>query len=299
MVSDIATTAAVNYFDDIDLNHPALGDLFDELTLWSAPFGLLLLDRVPMKRGMTILDVGAGTGFLTVELAQRCGADSRVIAVDPWKPVMDRLRRKVEYLKLGNVVLLEQDAGALDLPAGSVDVVVSNLGVNNFENGETVLRACRRVLRPEGRLLLSTNLVGHMAELYDVYRETLIELGRSGDLAALDAHVAHRATIDSLDRLLTRTGFERRGVDTASFRMRFADGSSLLRHHFIRLGFVPGWRSVVSAGDVPEVFVSLERNLNAVAAREGCLTLTVPAACVEASPVPPGRAAGGETDRSA
>jgi arsenite methyltransferase len=283
---EFATTAAVTYFDDIDLEHPDLGDLFDELTLWSAPFGLLLLDRVPMKRGMTILDVGAGTGFLTVELAQRCGEDSRVIAADPWKPVMGRLRRKVEYLGLANVMLLEQDAAALDLPAASVDLVVSNLGVNNFENAEAVLRACRRVLRPEGRLLLTTNLVGHMKELYDVYRETLIELGRDRDLPALEAHVSHRATVDSLGRLLESTGFERRAVDLTSFRMRFADGTSLLRHHFIRLGFVPGWRSVVPTDDVPVVFASLERNLNALAAREGCLTLTVPGACVEAAPVP-------------
>jgi arsenite methyltransferase len=52
--------------------------------VWSAPCGLLLLERVPMKPGLTLLDVGAGTGFMTVELAQRWGPHATVIAVDPW-----------------------------------------------------------------------------------------------------------------------------------------------------------------------------------------------------------------------
>jgi len=71
------------------------GDLYDELPLWSAPFGLMILDRVPLKAGHTYLDVGAGTGFLTVELAQRSGPDARVIAVDPWSAAVKRLRRKM------------------------------------------------------------------------------------------------------------------------------------------------------------------------------------------------------------
>ncbi len=66
-----------DYLEPIDMNDPAVGGMYDELPLWSAPFGLLLLDRVRMGTGLTILDVGAGTGFLTVELAQRCGPKAR------------------------------------------------------------------------------------------------------------------------------------------------------------------------------------------------------------------------------
>ena len=88
---------------------PEFGDLYDELPLWSAPFGLMLLDRVPVKSGLTILDVGAGTGFLTIELAERCSYwpdNAHHIAVDPWKAAMDRLRRKIEQRHLDNIRLL-------------------------------------------------------------------------------------------------------------------------------------------------------------------------------------------------
>jgi precorrin-6B methylase 2 len=272
----------MSLLDPIDVRDPAMADLYDELPLWSAPFGLRLLDLVPMKPGLTILDVGAGTGFLSVELAQRCGPASTVIAVDPWSEALRRLRRKVAYLGLRNLVVREEDAAALDLPDASVDLIVSNLGINNFANAEAVLGTCARVARPGAPLLLTTNLVGHMAELYEVYRATLLELGRSDRLAALDAHIEHRGTTDSVGRLLRGAGFEVRNVVAEVFRMRFADGSSLLRHYFIRLGFVQGWKAVAPPDAIDKTFDALERNLNAVARERGDLTLTIPMACVEA-----------------
>jgi ubiquinone/menaquinone biosynthesis C-methylase UbiE len=235
-----------------------------------------------MKSGITILDVGAGTGFLTLELAQRCGAESKVIAVDPWGSGMSRLRRKLDERGVVNVVLIEQDAAAMHLPDDSIDVIVSNLGINNFDDVDAVLRECLRVAKPDAKLFLTTNLVGHMSEFYDVYRATLIEMGQLDRLAALDAHINHRGTVDSVSRTIRDAGFEVLHIDTQSFRMRFANGASLLRHYFIRLGFIQGWKSVASPDSVEATFETLERNLNTLAAERGELALTIPMACVEA-----------------
>lgn len=272
----------MSFLEEIDYTQPGFGDLYDELPLWSAPFGLLLLDRIPLKSGITILDVGSGTGFLTLELAQRCGPESKVIAVDPWKSGMSRLRNKLAERDVANVELIEQDAAAMRLPNDSIDVIVSNLGINNFEDADAVLRACFRVAKPSAKLFLTTNLVGHMSEFYDVYRATLIELGQIGRLVALDAHINHRGTVDSVSRTVRDAGFEVLHIDTQSFRMRFANGSSLLRHYFIRLGFVQGWKSVAAPDSVEATFEALERNLNTVAAERGELALTIPMACIEA-----------------
>src|SRR5512145_1294671 len=103
------------FLSDVDYQEAEYGTFFDELPLWSAPFGLLLLERVPLRPDLVILDVGAGTGFLTLELAQRCGRGAKVFAVDPWQAAMTRLRRKIEFLGLENVVLMEQDAARMDL----------------------------------------------------------------------------------------------------------------------------------------------------------------------------------------
>jgi arsenite methyltransferase len=271
----------------LDLGAPEFGDYYDELPLWSAPFGMMLLERVPLAPGMTIVDVGAGTGFLSVELAQRCGPTATVYAVDPWAPAMARLRRKLEYLGLANVRVLEQDAAALDLPPASVDLVVSNLGVNNFENAGAVLTACRRALKPSGRLFLTTNLVGHMREFYDVYHAVLEELDLRDRLPALDEHIAHRATVASTRALLEGAGYAVRDTVTGAFRMRFANGTALLTHRFIGFGFLPGWRAIVAPADEARVLARLTARLNAVAAAAGELALTIPMALVEAAPAAP------------
>jgi ubiquinone/menaquinone biosynthesis C-methylase UbiE len=272
----------VKYLEEIDFKTPEFGDLYDELPLWSAPFGLMLLEQVAMRPGMTILDVGAGTGFLTIELAQRCGCDAVVIAVDPWEAAMKRLTRKLEYLGLRNVRTLVQDAATIDLPDASVDLIVSNLGINNFENAEAVLQTCFRVAKPGASLILTTNLVGHMNEFYEAYRSVLVELGFASQLVALDAHINRRATVTSVKTRLECAGFMFVDAATRSFHERFVDGSSLLRHHFIRLGFVPGWKAIAPERSVEKTFAVLEHRLNAIAAQHGELSLTIPAACIQA-----------------
>ena len=272
----------MSYLEPIDFHRPEAASLYDELPLWSAPFGLMLLERIPIQPGLVILDVGAGTGFLTLELAQRCGRSARVIAVDPWPEAMRRLRQKVQYLGLENVDLYEQDAATLDLPPQSVDVILSNLGVNNFANAADVFAICARLVKPGGRIFLTSNLVGHWAEFYAVFAATLRELGEDDALAALEKHVNHRATVEGLRAQLERVGFMVTDVFTDKFRMRFADGSAFLRHYFIRLGFLPDWRAVVEGPALHATFAALERNLNAAAKEDGALALTVPMACVAA-----------------
>ena len=272
----------MTYLDPIDDAATEFGDLYDELPLWSAPFGMALLDRVPLRRDLTVADLGAGTGFLTLELAERCGNASTVYAIDPWSAGMARLRRRVAQRQLDNVVLLEEDAKHISIPDMSIDLLISNLGVNNFDDPHAVVRECHRIARAGATFLLTTNLVGHMAEFYDVFRDVLIESGQHDRIAMLEAHIAHRATVDSIDTLLRAGGFEVVDVATDSFRWRFANGSALLRHFFIRLGFLPAWKTIPSAGTVDEIFARLERELNSFAEAHGEISLTIPMACITA-----------------
>ena len=275
----------MDYLTEIDATSAEFADYWDELPVWSAPFGLMLLERVPIRAGSTVLDIGAGTGFLTIEFAQRCGPSSSVLAVDPWASVNARLRRKLDHLALRNVRILEQDAAALELPDASVDLVVSNLGVNNFDRPAAVLAVCARALKSGGMIALTTNLVGHMQEFYDVYRNTLIELDMGHALQSLDAHIDHRATPQSVTALLTDAGFTDVTIARDSFHMRYADGSAFLRHAFIRLGFMPAWKQVVPPDALTRTFAALERNLNEVARKQGELSLTIPMAYVQARKV--------------
>ncbi|MCP4663763.1 MAG: methyltransferase domain-containing protein [bacterium] len=267
--------------DRFDLNRPELVSALDEVSLWSAMFGLLLLKHLRLKPNMRVLDVGCGTGFPLLELAQRLGPSSTVVGIDPWDAALNRARRKAVARKIRNVEIQQGDGAALPFADGEFDLVVSNIGVNNFDDPEAVLAECRRVSRPSAGIVLTTNVRGHMEELYDVFASTLKELDLTARLGSLQDHVDHRLTVDRISEMLEKAGFRVVRVFRETFPMRFTDGSAMFRHSFMKIGFLDGWRSVLAPAEAAEVFLRLENNLNRLAAAQGALELTIPAAYLE------------------
>lgn len=264
-----------------DLNDPAMVSAYDQLPLWSAMSGLVLLRHVPLRSDAVILDLGCGTGFPLLEIAQRCGPASRACGIDMWAAALARAATKRQLLHISHATLTHGDAGELPFRDGVFDLVVSNLGINNFADPEAAFAECRRALKPDGTIALTTNLQGHMAEFYAVFEATLRDLGDEAALIALAAHVNHRATVAGVAAAFERAGLAIRRVHNESAAMRFADGTALLHDHFIKLGFLDAWKDVVEPERLDETFAHLEAALNAHAARRGGLELTIPIAYIE------------------
>jgi arsenite methyltransferase len=258
-----------------DFASPRVVEAYDELPLWSSMFGLLLLDEVPLGGVTRALDVGCGTGFPLIELAERLGPAADVHGLDPWSGALVRARTKLAVRETPNVTLHEGSASAMPFDDASFDLIVSNLGLNNFDDRAAAVRECRRVARAGATLALTTNLQGHMRELYDVFAEVVRD--DAAATARLRAHIEHRATVASVRALLERGGFEVVRVVEREASMRFANGTALFNHYFIRLGFLEGWRNVVP-GQERAVFAELLRRLDSA----GELRLTIPMAYVEA-----------------
>jgi ubiquinone/menaquinone biosynthesis C-methylase UbiE len=260
-----------------DLDDPALVTAYDDLPLWSAMAGQLLLDHVPLPPRAIALDVGCGTGFPAIELAERLGPDSRVHGLDPWRPALDRARAKAASRGVAQVEFDEGDAARMPYEDARFDLIVSNLGLNNFRDPESAIAECRRVLRPGGTLALSTNLVGTMAEFYEVLQRVLDDTGGERAPGALRHHIEKRASVARVGDLFGRHGFRIVRVEQRTQRMRYAGGTALLNHWFIKLGFLADWRAVVSTGREAEILAHLEATLPRP------LALTVPFAYVEAA----------------
>ena len=96
-----------------DLSTPEAVAAYDELPLWSALFGALLLREVPLRPDSVALDVGCGTGFPLLELAERLGPASRVYGIDPWEAALERARLKAQAWGVANVEIVQGDAAAM------------------------------------------------------------------------------------------------------------------------------------------------------------------------------------------
>jgi ubiquinone/menaquinone biosynthesis C-methylase UbiE len=273
-----------DYLDRIpDYRDPAIVAALDEVSLWSARFGLLLLDHIPLAHDLTVLDVGCGTGFPLLELAQRLGPSCRIVGADPWAAGLARAAEKAQRYGLDNVELVATDGVRLPFAAAEFDLIVANLVLNNVEQPETFLTECARVAKVGARLALTTNVMGHMREFYDLYRAVLLEQGLPRYLGRLEDHEAHRGTKASISRLVEEAGFDITKATEDTFSLRYQDGTTFLNHFFIRLGFLHGWRAIVDEADARTVFAALEQALNQCAAREGELRFTVPMLYLEAA----------------
>ena len=108
-----------------------------------------VLNAAKIQPSDCVLDVGAGTGFLTEGAAKIA---QKVIALDFSAAMMGEARaklrgRNVEF-KIGNVE-------HIPLPGGSVNAVIGNMILHHCLNPELAIRDMARVLAPGGRLALS------------------------------------------------------------------------------------------------------------------------------------------------
>ncbi len=260
---------------------PSILSAQDDFPLWSAPFGLVLLDHVQLKPKIKVLDVGFGSGFPLLELAQRLGDSSTVYGIDPLKAAHERTRYKMNVLNVKNVQLVQGDASSMVFQENTFDLIVSNLGINNFDDPQKVFAECYRVARPRAQIALTTNPKGHMDTFYSVFAKTLRELRMADIINDLAVHIDHRLTQDTICDYLEHSGFKITGKHQDSFRLRFLDGSAFLNHSLIRYGFLDEWKWLVPARDQKKVFKKLEENLNRVSERKGELELTIPIGYVE------------------
>jgi arsenite methyltransferase len=263
------------------LDHPAgwmpprPAEIHDETSFWSARSGALLFDHLEIRRGIRGLDVGCGTGFPLIELADLHGPSSHFTGIDISADALERARLKLELHGLTNVDIVETDVASMPFPDAHFDLVVCNIGINNFPDAGAALRECRRVAKPGARLVLTTNARGHFAALYAVLDAILSESGLGPARDALRHEQQHRHSKHGIVNLLVDSGFTVSRCFEQSFQMRFADGSAMLRHSLVKW-FLDGWRQAVGAANEREVFNALEARLNAAAERDGCVQMTVP-----------------------
>lgn len=262
-----------------------LVNTYDELPLWSAPFGMLLLQHLEYTPNQVIVDIGCGTGFPLLELASRFGQSCTCYGVDVWTNANARTREKIKSYGLQNVELIEYSATAIPLETNSADMIVSNLGINNFEEPTIVFKECHRLLKQDGVLCITTNLYGHWAEFYKVFENVLSDLEMNDALSKLQAQQQARGTVEAVSKLFTDNGFSVNRCISEHFSMKFADGTAFLNHHFVKLGWLASWKGLATIDELEKIFNVLEHRLNIIAHEQGGLSLTVPMAFFEGKPV--------------
>lgn len=193
------------------------------------PWAAMLVEAAALRPGERVLDVACGTGAVARLAAPAVGAAGQVTGLD-LNPGMLTVARMLAPTPGARVDWREGDAGALPFPAAAFHVVLCQQGLQFFPDRPRALREMRRVLGPEGRLLLL------------VWRALVHSPGFGAFAAALERHVSPAAGAlmrapfvfgddqAELRTLLTEAGFGTVRIRSDVRMARFASPEALVRH---------------------------------------------------------------------
>ncbi|MBL1272559.1 MAG: malonyl-ACP O-methyltransferase BioC [Oceanospirillales bacterium] len=141
---------------------------YDSASRLQRLMGDAMFEKLQCQAGMAgcALDLGCGTGWYTRKLA---GVGNFVSLTG-----MDLSSGMIEHASASapnDIIWTVADAEAIPLPDQSCDLIFSNLMIQWSAAPVQVLRECRRVLRPGGKLVVSTLLGGTLRELDQAWRQ--------------------------------------------------------------------------------------------------------------------------------
>ena len=108
-----------------------------------------------LQEGDRVLDLGSGGGIDVLLSGQRVGPTGRAFGLDMTDEMLALAQRNAADAGATNVEFLKGRIEAIPLPAGSIDVVISNCVINLSADKPAVLAEMARVLRPGGRVGIS------------------------------------------------------------------------------------------------------------------------------------------------
>jgi ubiquinone/menaquinone biosynthesis C-methylase UbiE len=184
------------------------------------PWAAMLLEKVSLVAGMSLLDVACGTGIVARLAKEKLGRDSRVVGVDlnpPMLAVAAAVAPDIEW-RLGSAVALPLDN------AETFDVVICQQGLQFFPDKAAAIGEMKRALAPDGVLAIATwRAHDEIPLLRDLHVIAEQRLGPVAD----QRHSFGDAT--ALEHLLCGAGLRDIHVETLSRTIRFADASAFVR----------------------------------------------------------------------
>jgi ubiquinone/menaquinone biosynthesis C-methylase UbiE len=152
----------------------AASDHFDAkpLGFWER-YGARTVERIALARGAHVLDVCCGAGASAMPAARAVGREGRVLGVDLAERLLALARAKAAAEELGQLQFRRADMTSLGFPDRSFDAVVCVFGIFFVPDMETQVAELWRMVRPGGKLAITTWGPGFLAPGYEAWRSAV------------------------------------------------------------------------------------------------------------------------------
>ena len=113
-----------------------------------------LLNILGVEKGMKIGEAGAGSGYLTIYLAEKVGGTGHIYANDIDDSPLQTLKTKAAGRDLTNITTVAGEQDDPLFPVNDLDMVVMLQAFHEFENKVDWLKNAKKYLKPDGSLVI-------------------------------------------------------------------------------------------------------------------------------------------------
>ncbi len=111
--------------------------------------------RPYIHEGMTVLDLGCGPGYFTLDIAKMVGATGKVIAADLQEGMLEKLRAKIGRERNGQNIVLRRCTETEIGTTEAVDFILMFYVFHEISHPSDLLRQLTRILKKNGKVLIS------------------------------------------------------------------------------------------------------------------------------------------------
>lgn len=143
-----------NYFDQIAPQWNSMRQKY-----FNQDIRPILFERINFK-DKTVIDLGAGTGYLSLALAKYA---KLVFAIDQSQNMLDQIRHKATYQNLSNVFTIISDVNTIAFQSNQIDIVTMNMALHHMLEPNSIIKEMHRLLKDGGQVVIS-DVMQHQGE---------------------------------------------------------------------------------------------------------------------------------------
>ena len=162
--------------------------------VWMKPTHRLWEDA-GIKEGDTVLDIGCGPGFATLDLSYKVGKTGKVVAFDKSEKFISYLKSQIEFYGIENIEVIQSDLSDVQLPENTFDHAYSRWVFSWVNDPELKLEHISKSLKSGAKLLMQEYNNWHSLEMRpysEVFETVRTAALKSWDFNPGDVNIAKR-----------------------------------------------------------------------------------------------------------
>ena len=217
--------------------------------LLTEPLYEALRDRLPRPEDGQVLVAEARCGFLPLRLVESLPASSRIIALDPSRPMLDRARQRLDDSLTRRVFFVHQRLTSISYADGVFQASICLHGIITGRHALEGLCELARVTAPGGHVVVAAPFIDSFSQMYDMLDEALRAQRHEDAAERVRKTQASLLSPGQLAEAARQAGLHDATMHELRWRLAFDSGRHLLTSPLIRETFFAHWIGAVRSDE--------------------------------------------------